>query len=302
MINKGIVFDIQRFSLHDGPGIRTTVFLKGCPLHCKWCHNPESLKVRPQLMYRKEKCRNCGACISVCPTGAQTRINNVHEFLLPLCRENFKCAYVCPYDALKMSGYETDVTAVMKKVIADITYYNNSGGGLTISGGDPTVQWEFTLELLKAAKKLNIHTAIETCGYADQETFSKILNYIDLFLFDFKSTNSVKHEELTGVPNALILDNLDFLYKQGAEIILRCPMIPGINDTSEHLQGICDLSKKYTNLKGVEILPYHDMGRGKWKELQAEYTLESLKSADDKTQNIWMERLAEMGCLKVKLA
>lgn len=298
MINKGIVFDIQRFSLYDGPGIRTTVFLKGCPLRCIWCHNPESWILKPQLMFNNEKCTNCGACISECPTGAHIMKNNKHEFMRDKCTEIFQCINVCLYDALKMSGYETDVLAIMKQVAADITYYENSGGGLTISGGEPTLQGEFTLELLQAARKMNIHTAIETCGYGRHETFNEILKYTDLFLFDIKGTENACHERLTGASNEKILDNLDFLYKQGAEIILRCPMIPGINDSSQHLRGIAELEAKYPNLKGIEILPYHDMGRGKWKELQIEYTLEERKSLDEETKNVWRSKLKAMGCHK----
>ncbi|MBU3113265.1 glycyl-radical enzyme activating protein [Clostridium lacusfryxellense] len=297
MIKKGNIFDIQRFSLYDGPGIRTTVFLKGCPLRCIWCHNPESWHLKSQLMFNKEKCTNCGECSLVCPTGAQIMKNNIHEFLQQKCNKSFKCVDVCSYGALKISGLEKDVQAVMKEVAADITYYDNSGGGLTISGGEPTVQWEFTLELLKVAKQMNIHTAIETCGFGQQEVFNKIRNYTDLFLFDIKDTGSARHEKLTGVSNIKILKNLDFLYNQGSEIILRCPMIPGINDTTEHLRGISALSRKYPNLKGIEILPYHDMGRGKWKEMQVKYTLEGLKMPDDKTKKGWMDTLIrKMGC------
>jgi glycyl-radical enzyme activating protein len=294
MSKNGIIFDIQRFSLHDGPGIRTTVFLKGCSLRCKWCHNPESWNTKPQLQYRKEKCTNCLACVAKCPFGAHIVLNELHSFIPTQCRNCFHCVRECAYGALKTAGSVVSAAEVMKEVEADMAFYKNSGGGVTISGGEPMLQPEFVLELLKLAKEKGIHTCIETSGYTNKENFFKILTLTDLFLFDIKATSPEPHKELTGVTNEIILENLDILYNSGASILLRCPLIPGINDTEAHLQGIATLAKKYPRLMGIEVMPYHDLGRGKWEEIGLMYELGDLKSADQEIRNQWALRLKEM--------
>ena len=297
MSQKGIIFDIQRSSLHDGPGIRTTVFLKGCPLRCIWCHNPESWLMRPQLIYKRDRCVSCLSCVSACSFGAQGA-DEAHAHILDRdkCRNCFRCVEECAYRALKISGFETDSSAVMKEVEKDYKYFLNSGGGMTLSGGEPMLQFGFTLELLKAAGGKNIHTCLETCGFAGKEQYKAVLPHTDLFLFDIKAIDPQRHQELTGVRNEGILDNLDFLYASGAAIVLRCPLVPGINDSEEHLEGIAALSRKYPELKGIELLPYHDMGRAKWSEVGYVYRLGTLKSADEAVKKSWILKLRQMGC------
>jgi pyruvate formate lyase activating enzyme len=301
-MDKGIVFDIQKFSLHDGPGIRTTVFLKGCPLRCLWCHNPESQSFKVELSFKKDKCVMCGACEAVCASEVHKVTENSHTIDYSKCNVSGKCVVACAYDALKLYGKVMTVEEIISDVIKDIKYYEKSGGGITISGGEPLGQPTFTREILKAAQEKGIHTCIETTGYASKEVIAKLLPYVDLFLFDYKATDAVKHEELTGVSNELILQNLQFIYEQGASIILRCPLIPGVNDLEEHLQGIVNMSEKYPRLKGIELLPYHDMGKGKYKELGREYTLGNIKNTSEEQKKKWIDFFQALGCENIKLS
>lgn len=272
MVKKtGMIFDIQRFSIYDGPGIRTTVFLKGCPLHCIWCHNPESWSMEPQLMFSQEKCIHCQECIG----NGRTH---------------------CANGALKLSGEEMDMDTILKEVCADKSYYANSGGGLTVSGGEPMLQFAFLRTLLGEAKRLGLHTCLETSGFAQKEQFSSISREVDLFLYDIKLLNDEAHIKYTGVSNQIILENLDHLYRMGADIRLRCPLIPGINDTDEHINGVAALTRKYPKLTGVEILPYHDMGKGKWTQLGKEYNLPDLKNMDQEQKAILHRRFCDAGC------
>lgn len=288
-VNKGIVFDLQRFSLNDGPGIRTTVFLKGCPIHCDWCHNPESQSFQPQLSFNPEKCINCFDCVAACPSGAHKIADNKHIVDFESCVLSGECVKACTHDALKITGIEKDVYEIIQVVLKDKAYYNNSGGGLTISGGEPLAQFEFTKALLAAAKKEGIHTCVDTCGQASKEKFKEILLLTDLFLYDFKMTDSAAHKQFTGSGNRQIMENLDFLLQNGANIILRCPIIPGINDNDEHFAGISEVAGKYPKIKSVEFLPYHSMGRDKASHIGMEYKLKSIPSASEEDKIKWMK-------------
>lgn len=296
MKKSGIVFDIQRFSLHDGPGIRTTVFLKGCPLRCMWCHNPESWSREPQLMFYKEKCVQCLECIRSCSKSVHLLKQGKHVLDYQKCDACGECIAHCAYGALKLSGGEMDVDTILKEVIADKSYYENSGGGLTVSGGEPMLQFPFLEALLVEAKKLGLHICLETSGFARKELFARIAGNVDLFLYDIKHINDEKHKKYTGVSNQIILDNLDYLYRMGAKIRLRCPLIPGVNDTDEHIGGIAALARKYPKLTGVELLPYHDMGKGKWNQIGKEYGLCDLKNTDQEQKDILRRHFLEAGC------
>ncbi len=277
----GIIFDILRFSIHDGPGIRTTIFLKGCPLKCEWCHNPESQSFKPQLSFNAEKCLNCFECVNACPNHVHKIKDGIHFVDWNLCKSQGECVKVCSSNALKIIGEKKSIIEIIEEVKKDIQYYKKSGGGVTISGGEPLAQFKFTKELLIALKHEGIHTCIDTCGFAKEEYYKAILPYTDLFLFDYKLTDSSKHKKYTNVDNDLILSNLNFLYKNNAEIILRCPIIPGINDNEKHFNGIKELIKKYPNLKAVELMPYHNLGKDKAARIGMEYKLLNLKSIDD---------------------
>jgi pyruvate formate lyase activating enzyme len=305
----GTLFDLQRTSLHDGPGICTAVFLKGCPLRCAWCHNPESQARGRAISFRAEVCAACGACVQVCPHGAHTIVplvsnhhpEAVHIYNRDLCKQCGECAEACLYDALSVAGTEVTVAAVMDAVRKDIPYYQKSGGGLTITGGEPMLQPEFTLELLKAAKVEGIHTCLETCGWASQRAYQSVLPFVDLFLFDYKGTAPEAHRRWTGVSNELILANLDFLYRRGAQIWLRCPLIPTINDSDEHLAALAALEQRYPNLAGIELLPYHNIGNSKYARYGMENPLPALATADEPDKQRWMRAIHAAGGVKARL-
>ena len=259
----GIVFDIQRAALHDGPGVRTTVFLKGCPLRCPWCHNPESRVHRPQLGFDTDKCSGCRTCADACLEGVHAFDSaSRHLVSRDRCTLAGNCVSSCPSDALRIYGSERAVPEVMEVVRRDKAYYARSGGGLTLSGGEPTAQIDFAEALLRAAKAEGIATCVETCGFAPRASFERLLDCCDLFLFDIKASDEEKHRELTGVPLAQIRDNLRWLARRGAKLLLRCPLIPGVNDDEGHLRSIAGLSRELP-LEGVELLPYHEGGLAK---------------------------------------
>jgi len=298
---KGVVFDIQRFALLDGPGIRTTVFLKGCPLHCDWCHNPESQRLSPQLMYNREKCRLCLECLRVCPHDVHRFDSDRHDINYENCRQCGQCVEACVYGALTLSGREMDVDEIMHIVHQDRVYYEESGGGLTISGGEPMLQYGFTAELLRAAHHNHIHTCLDTSGYAPQEHYREIVGDIDLVLFDYKYFDADSHFKMTGQSNSLLLQNLEFLYHNGPGIILRCPLVPGINDTVEHLSSIAGLAVQYPQLLAVDILPYHDMGRDKASRAGKEYRIPAGVVPDGNMKKKWLEQLFSLGCNKARI-
>jgi pyruvate formate lyase activating enzyme len=301
MNDSGIIVDIQRFSIHDGPGIRTTVFLKGCPLNCKWCHNPEAIAYKPQLSFNQEKCLNCFACVSVCPTGAHYIKDNKHEIDFTLCQLSGDCVPACPNEALSITGKVNSVEQVIELILKDKDYYINSGGGVTISGGEPMTQFQFTKQILKACKDNSIHTTLDTCGHAPSEKYLDILPLVDLFLYDYKESDYDKHKEYTGVYNDLIQKNFNMLYGAGAKIILRCPIVPGINDTDKHFEAICNLYKDYPKLFGIEIMPYHNIGLDKARKIGAEGQFISIDTTDREKSREWISALHELGCTNIRL-
>lgn len=293
---NGLIFDIQRFALHDGPGIRTTVFLKGCPLRCLWCHNPESQSFQPELSFRQENCRDCLSCVAVCPAGAHEERNGRHELTRSRCELAGRCVKACPHEALQIIGRKMSIEEIIDEVLKDKDYYERSGGGLTISGGEPMAQFEFTRALLHAAKAHGIHTCLDTSGFASQEKFAALLEDVDLFLYDYKATNDVEHKYFTGASNHSILRNLEFLYEHHARLVLRCPLVSGVNDSLSHLEGIAALAAKYPKLQGIEIMPYHAMGRDKAMRIGKPAHLKDLQNADETTKAHWLETLRELGC------
>ena len=250
-MNKATIFDIQRGSFVDGPGIRTTVFFKGCNLACKWCHNPESQSANKQILFYKDKCTGCGKCKTVCPNGLEN------------CDFCGKCALLCLNDAREVCGKEYSVEEVLNEVLKDSAYYLVSGGGVTFSGGECMLQIEFLTEILQKSKENGVHTAVDTAGHLPWEYFEKILPYTDLFLYDRKAFSDDLHRAGTGISNRLILENLQKLAKTGKEIIVRVPLIGGFNDKEDELKKIASFLIEI-GVKKVELLPYHALGEHKW--------------------------------------
>jgi len=301
MKRKSFVFDIQRSSLHDGPGIRTTIFLKGCPLRCLWCHNPEAASFERQLFFYQDRCQSCGACVPACPQSVHHVKDGLHTIDYPACDFCGDCIAVCNQRALKIVGIEKGIDEVMREILADRDFYAASGGGMTLSGGEPLSHMAFSMELLTRSKALGIHTCVETCGYVPATRIKKALPVVDYWLFDYKMTGSALHQKYTGVPNDLILANLELVYRTGAALVLRCPIIPGINDTPDHFEGIRSLDLKYPDLKGIEILPYHDMGNSKRTSIGQEISLPGVRTPESIVRDQWVDQLRSLGCEKARI-
>jgi pyruvate formate lyase activating enzyme len=280
-MNKGVVFDIMKFSTRDGPGIRTTVFLKGCPLSCQWCHNPESQKIKPELMFRPNLCIGCRTCVEVCPEGAVSFVNNHILYDRSKCKLCGACVQACYADAREIVGHEMTVSEVMVEIEKDIPFYDESGGGVTFSGGEAIVQHDFLLGLLEACKEKGIHTALDTSGYAPWMVFDSIREYVDLFLYDMKQFDEDAHRRYTGVSNKMIKANLEELSRLGHNIILRVPLIPGVNDDDETLRRFGEYAASLPNLVRMELLPYHLAGVEKYRRLSKPYQLENTQPPSD---------------------
>jgi len=273
---EGLVFDIQRFSIHDGPGIRTIVFLKGCPLSCRWCSNPESQSLKPVIMYQEMNCIHCGKCIAACKKGAIS-INNKDFINRDICTACGECVNVCPASALTLKGKKMTVEQVIKELKKDAINYRRSGGGITLSGREPLVQSDFSRELLKACKAQGWHTAIETTGFANIETIEKVFPYIDLALMDIKHINSDIHKEYTGVSNEIILENVARISKI-TKMVVRVPVIPDFNSSEESIFEICKFVKTLNNVETIHLLPYHTYGENKYKLLGKDYLIKELRN------------------------
>ncbi|VDN48286.1 Glycyl-radical enzyme activating protein [Petrocella atlantisensis] len=270
--SKGMVFNIQKFSLHDGPGIRTVIFFKGCPLHCPWCSNPESLSKNVQITWNKNTCTGCHDCIRACPEKA---IKSVDENIVideDLCTGCLLCTQICPTNSLGFEGKLYSIDGIMKEVLKDTPFYEESGGGITLSGGEVLLQANFATKLLKTAKKHHIHTAAETTCYTDQDTFNNFIQYLDLLLCDIKHYDSDKHEKIVGVPLNNILDNIRLAVSQKKEIIARIPVIPDFNYSIDDAEHFCMLLKSL-KIRNVNLLPYHNYGENKYALLNKPYPM-----------------------------
>jgi len=273
----GCVFNIERFAIRDGPGIRTTVFLKGCPLRCLWCANPESMSAAPQLFYLENLCTRCYRCVEACPNKATTKApDGAIKIDRSLCKACGKCVEACPNKAREISGKLMTVEEVLEEVKKDALFYQNSGGGVTFSGGEPTHQPEFLWYLLKGSQESGIHTALDTSGFVKPEILKRVLEHTNLVLYDIKHMDPAKHKEFTGVDNRLILENARMIATMGKPMIIRVPLIPGRNDSKENIKALAEFMLSL-GLKRVDLLPYHSLGKIKYQRLGMEYKLSDLK-------------------------
>ena len=267
---QGKIFNIQHYSIHDGPGIRTTVFFMGCPLRCQWCQNPESLGLQPVMFFNAEKCTGCSQCVEACPENAIQVIDGKSRTNRKQCKGHGNCVEVCPYEARSLMGQNAFAGEVFEAVNADTIFYQKSGGGVTISGGDPIVQPDFAISILSLCRDAGIHTAIETCGHIKWEIFSHILEHVDLVLYDFKHMNPSAHRDYTGVRNELILDNAKKIRRElHLPMLARLPIIPGYNDSFENLNSAARfIAHELGNEVKVYLLPYHRLGETKYERME----------------------------------
>lgn len=276
-MKKGIIFNIQKFSIHDGPGIRTTVFLKGCPLRCAWCSNPESQIEDIQLLYDEKKCVHCLSCVNTCPESAISHIDGKISIDNSKCVKCLKCVDSCMSDALSYEGEYSSVDEIVETCLQDIDFYEESGGGVTISGGEGMSQPEFLKNLISELHKHNIHVAIETTGYIEKNTFKELAEMLDLLLFDVKHYDSDKHFEGTEVHNELIIENLKWAIENKIEVLPRIPVIPGFNNSIEDAEGLSKLLVS-VGAKKVQLLPFHQFGEKKYELLGRDYKLKNIKA------------------------
>ncbi len=271
----GTIFDVKRFAVHDGPGVRTTVFLKGCPLRCAWCHNPESQERRPELLFWSERCVACGACVSTCPNGAIARAPSgaKPETDRTRCAACGACVTACVPRARTIVGSTRTIDDLVAEIDRDVLFYDQSQGGVTLSGGEPLAQPAFAATLLRECRERRIHTAVDTCGFADEEALAAVAAYTDLFLYDVKLLDDERHRRWTGVSNATILANLRRLSAEGRRLWIRYPLIPGVNDLERDVADLGRLVSRLPGVEAVQVLPYHAAGERKFAHLGRRYAL-----------------------------
>ena len=283
---KAFIFNKQKYNMYDGPGVRTLVFFKGCPLRCKWCSNPEGLERKYQIMFKPTTCVSCGSCVPVCPQKIHS-ISSTGEHIIDRsidCIGCGQCVEVCVPDALKVAGQQVPVSELLEYIEQDRAFYDQSGGGVTLGGGEVTSQPEAAINLLQACKQEGLHTAIETCGYTKKETILRFAEYVDLFLFDLKHIDPDRHFELTGVRNEMILENLEELLMKRNHVKVRMPMLKGINDSEAEIRGVREFLRpfrEFKNFEGIDLLPYHKLGVNKYVQLGMDYPIKGDPSLDD---------------------
>ena len=280
-IVKASIVKIQRYCIHDGPGIRTTVFFKGCPLRCGWCSSPETHSPRPELAFYEEKCiEGCQECAGACPEGAISKVGAKIEIERKKCTRCGKCADVCPTGALSVIGVTMEAYRIVEEIQKDKDFYGRSGGGVTLSGGEPLFHFECAAEIAKDSQEKGISVALDTCGHGKREALHMVLEHVDLVLYDIKHMDPLEHKKHTGIKNDIILDNARMISKRGVPMIIRYPLVPGINDSPDNLNRLAVFVSELTVVERLDILPYHRLGGPKYRILGRRYDLEHLESPD----------------------
>lgn len=295
MTSTGIIFDIKRFAIRDGPGIRTTIFLKGCPLNCLWCHNPEGIYPKQEIMFKENRCIDCGKCSNACEINVLERFKKSNKD--EECLSYKKYIENCPTNALVIIGKYMTVDEIMEKILRDKIFYKNSGGGVTVSGGEPLFQPDFTREILRRCKEEGINTVLDTCGYASHEKLESILEYTDLVLFDIKIIDPMIHKQIIGVDNTSILNNAKKILEKDMPIIFRIPIILGITDTRNNINNLVQFihSLKRDNIKHIDLLPYHNWGKIKYEYLGKKYLLSEENAPKKNDLELVRKRISETG-------
>ncbi len=295
-MKKGIIFDIKRYAIHDGPGIRTTVFLKGCPLRCQWCQNPEGLELDAEVFWRENRCaEDCRACVTACPSRAVSKNGNrvvVDKKKCDFCRI---CDDACVYDALEIVGREVSVEEIMEEIEKDRVFFDESGGGVTFSGGEPLLQADFLQSLIEEVKKSNIHVALDTSGCVPFEDLQRVSDRVDLFLYDLKIMEDETHKKYTGVSNQIILENLKKLSDKKKAIHVRIPLVSGVNDDKQNIQRFAEYLRTLRNVKNISLLAYHRGGCEKYRRLQKEEQLRTFQSPSKKRMEEVKKFLVDSG-------
>ena len=293
---KGLIFDVKKYAIHDGEGIRTTVFFKGCPLNCFWCHNPEGISAEKELMYKESKCIFCLDCIGICDVKAiseNEKSININREKCTLCGD---CAGICPSGAIEIVGKEVNPEEIFQEINKDLIFYDESGGGVTFSGGEPMLQINFLDSILTMCRETGISTFLDTSGYADKKDFEKIIDKVDTFLYDIKCVENSRHEKMTGVSNKIILENLKMLSESNSDIIIRYPLIPGFNDSDDDIDLLIDKMNSYDNIKKINLLPYHKIGTAKYIGFSKSFNiLEKTAEPSDRLIKNIQSRLKDAG-------
>lgn len=293
---SAVIFDVKRYAIHDGPGIRTAVFFKGCPLRCRWCHNPEGTETFPDLLLNSTICASCYTCLKLCPNNALG--SDKSGALTPfreLCNGCGLCVEACPYDALQLAGRQVSLKVLLSELERDRIFYDQSGGGVTLTGGEPLLQHEFVIALMKELRNRSIHSVLDTSGYAPKEIFRRAAAESDLILYDLKLLDEHRHKEVTGVSNKLIIDNLKWAANSGLDLVIRIPLIPGINDSDVEIRDKAKFLAALGNIRSVNILPYHRGGLEKARRLGESSSFDEFEAPSEEMLNMALKIFRDHG-------